>query len=196
MLTGQPPVPLNLARGEAVSVSRRALTPDVPRNLERVRRFGSCLLSDGEERPSRALDDRVAQRNVRGRVARDGREPAFAEAHLGELDERGLPQQEAVQAEPNVARGALLLRGALLPACRAVHFLRHVIEHALARLACGRSSCSRVSAQKFLPSRSQIVSVKDRPTTVVSARRCAADPSSWPRMMSFAFSEPCHLEAV
>src|SRR5215210_6285579 len=68
-----------------------------------MRRLGSCLLSDGEERPSRALDD------------------------------RGLPQQEAVQAEANVARGALLL------ACRAIHLLRHVIEHALARLACGRT---------------------------------------------------------
>ena len=54
------------------------------------------------------MDDGIAERDVRGCVARDSGEPTVAEAHIGNFDECGLPEQEAMKPKVGVRRGRAL----------------------------------------------------------------------------------------
>src|SRR4051812_31002337 len=128
------PIAADRARSRRGAIGGGALTPDVTRHLEGVRRLGSCFPANREEVPGRAVDCRVAKRDVRGRVARNRGEPAISEAELRELHESGLPQEEAVQAKMDVMGGAIRLHRS-----GAVQVLGDVLEFAIAALSLARA---------------------------------------------------------
>ena len=107
-------------RGRAVR--RGTLPPYVAGDLEGVGGLREALFADGSKGIGRSFDDRAMQADVRGRVGRDGRQPAFAETNLSDVHESCVPEHDAVEAKRYVRAGCADLR---------VQFSRQVIEEVL-----------------------------------------------------------------
>src|SRR5690349_3832150 len=76
------------------------------------------------------MDNGIAECDVRGCVARDSREPTVEEAHIGNFDECGLPQQEAMKPKVDVKRGR-----ALFHRIGALEFIGEFVEEILPSLS-------------------------------------------------------------
>src|SRR3954453_207296 len=76
------------------------------------------------------MNDGIAERDVRGRIARDSGKPTVAEAHIGKFDECGLPEQEAMKPKVNVRRCR-----ALFHSIGRLKFVCQLVEQILLSLA-------------------------------------------------------------
>src|SRR3954467_5104625 len=76
------------------------------------------------------MNDRIAECDVRGRIARDSGKPTVAEAHIGKVDECGLPEQEAMKPKVNVRRCR-----ALFHSIGRLKFVCQLVEQILLSLA-------------------------------------------------------------